>query len=280
VRLEPAASHAALLSGQALRFSAAPVLYLEFEGIETEVECRAAGTSFRFPLAFAAPRGQRLLGVRTGTQDRSHSHDHYCTNRPYSCSGLPGPSGNGPSDYSEEESERLRSEALERVRARLAARANAGAVATAASKYSGKPYRLGSKGPDSFDCSGLMSQALKDAGFPDPVATGTGGGCNRAWNNSDAVAENDVQVDDIIFFDYEGDGVPDHCGIVSGVESGHASTYWHASGKGVNEGNPGQNAKQEGGVWQTYGHYRMGYRRPRGAPTPGECAAPGPCGGE
>lgn len=96
VRLQPSANHATLLAGETLRFLATPVLYLEFESLKVEVECRAAGESIRHALEFMAPVGQRLIGVRGGSSARAESRDGFCPNHPNTCSDLPGPEGNGP----------------------------------------------------------------------------------------------------------------------------------------------------------------------------------------
>lgn len=37
-------------------------------------------------------------------------------------------------------------------------------LAAAARRYIGKPYRWGASGPDAFDCSGLITRALRDVG--------------------------------------------------------------------------------------------------------------------
>lgn len=96
VRLEPAARHAYLPPGRSLRLTAVPLLFLEFAGLDAELECRAAGRTVRFPLKFVAPPGRRLIGVRTGTGQTTSNRDWYCTNKPSTCSDVPGPSGNGP----------------------------------------------------------------------------------------------------------------------------------------------------------------------------------------
>lgn len=91
VRLEPTAGHAYLPTGKALRFTASPVLYLEFERSVAQVECRAAGQLRTFPLEFTAPPGRHLIGVRVGCQHHSHAFDWICTNRPRIVTELFGP---------------------------------------------------------------------------------------------------------------------------------------------------------------------------------------------
>lgn len=96
VRLEPSVSHAYLASRQTLRVIIAPVLYLEFQSLKLDLLCQAAGQEVRFPLEFRAPAGKRLMAVRTGTQYRNQNANWYCTNKPVTCSDLPGGPGNGP----------------------------------------------------------------------------------------------------------------------------------------------------------------------------------------
>ncbi len=105
-RLEPTAGHAYLPMGKSLTFTATPVLYLEFERATVEVECRAAGQLRSFPLAFAAPTGRRLRGVRTGCQHHSHAFDWICTNRPRILLTLFGPDCIG--EYDDEIREMIR----------------------------------------------------------------------------------------------------------------------------------------------------------------------------
>ena len=57
VCLQPSATHAFLLTGETMQFVAAPVLYLEFQSLRTDLECQAAGQSQTFPLEFKAPAG-------------------------------------------------------------------------------------------------------------------------------------------------------------------------------------------------------------------------------
>src|SRR5262249_6997341 len=114
VRLEPAAHHVHLPSGQSLRLVAGPVLYLEFQRLKAELQCRAAGETVRFPLEFQAPKGTRLIGVRLpasgksptsdlqevffqemgsagGATDSTSNSSWYCTNKPkLPCLLMPG----------------------------------------------------------------------------------------------------------------------------------------------------------------------------------------------
>lgn len=73
----------------------------------------------------------------------------------------------------------------------------------------GKPYRLGAKGPNSFDCSGLIYYALKESGNDVPYRTSAG------WRSTDYPTINsvsDMQRGDIICMNghvaiYLGDGM-------------------------------------------------------------------------
>jgi hypothetical protein len=95
VRLEPSAKHAYLPAGKTLQLVAAPVLYLEFQSLKAVLEGRAGGQSARFSLDFQAPADKRLIGVRTATKEYSSASDWYCTNKPDTCTEVPGPQGNG-----------------------------------------------------------------------------------------------------------------------------------------------------------------------------------------
>jgi hypothetical protein len=96
VRLAPGVSHGRLPAGEALELIATPVLYLEFVSLDAEIECSSAGQTVRFPVSFRVPEGLRLIGIRMRTQYRGHNQDWYCTNKPTTCSELPGPEGTGP----------------------------------------------------------------------------------------------------------------------------------------------------------------------------------------
>lgn len=263
VRLEPGVAHAHLSPGEILRFTATPVLYLEFESLEAEIEALAAGRSVRFPVVFKAPSGIRLIGVRSATQERNSSSDSYCTNRPATCSNVPGATGNGPTEKSYEDDPYYQ-DAVQGMN-----------IIKAASGQNGKPY--GGKGPDSFDCSGLVSQGFKDGGLADPNYGSGSGGCHNMWNNLPPADPGQDPLGVVVFFDYEGDGVPDHCAIVSETAGGEVRGFWHSSGKGVNEGNVDQYAKKVDGKWKTYGSFIMGHRKWKRTPTPGQCSAEATC---
>lgn len=81
-----------------------------------------------------------------------------------------------------------------------------------ATKQIGKPYVWGAEGPDSYDCSGLTSQAWADAGHPIPRTS------QEQWKQLQHVDVKDMRPGDlIIYFDdashvamYVGDGAIIH----------------------------------------------------------------------
>jgi PKD repeat protein len=96
VRQQPDVTHAYLQRGEVLDIIARPVLYLEFDSLKVDLECRGAGQSTRFPLEFVAPPGKRLMGIRTATGASCVARDKYCVNNPHICTTCSGPPGNGP----------------------------------------------------------------------------------------------------------------------------------------------------------------------------------------
>jgi hypothetical protein len=96
MRMQPSVTHGYLPSGQMLEIVVAPVLYLEFQSLSTQLQVSAGGQTSSFPLDFKAPAGEQLMGLRTDPDERSVSRDWYCTNKPNTCSNMPGPDGSGP----------------------------------------------------------------------------------------------------------------------------------------------------------------------------------------
>src|SRR5205823_3334288 len=94
--LEPSINHLRVTSQASIRITATPVLYLEFESLSAQMEAKAAGQTTKFPLDFKAPAGMRLIAFRSASTDSTNEDDHYCTNKPTTCSTASGPAGNGP----------------------------------------------------------------------------------------------------------------------------------------------------------------------------------------
>jgi cell wall-associated NlpC family hydrolase len=93
-----------------------------------------------------------------------------------------------------------------------------GAVAAALSKV-GAPYAYGSTGPSSFDCSGLTSWAMRQAGIAIPRTSfaqyGAGG----------AVGKGAIQAGDLVFFDTAGPGASDVGLATSATTAVSATTH-------------------------------------------------------
>jgi cell wall-associated NlpC family hydrolase len=78
----------------------------------------------------------------------------------------------------------------------------------------GKPYVWGAKGPEQFDCSGLVAWLYAQIGIRIPV--GTGG----QWPQMQPVASADLQPGDLVFMDTEGAGRVTHVGMLAGDLNG------------------------------------------------------------
>jgi cell wall-associated NlpC family hydrolase len=76
------------------------------------------------------------------------------------------------------------------------------AVAAAMSKV-GAPYSYGATGPSSFDCSGLTSWAMRQAGISIPRTSFAQHGIGTA------VSKSDIQPGDLVFFNTAGPGASD-----------------------------------------------------------------------
>lgn len=92
----------------------------------------------------------------------------------------------------------------------------------AAREYSGLPYVWGAKGPNAFDCSGLITQAFRDIGYIVPHGT-----------KAQVLVGTEVSVDeaepgDVVFSRFEGSG-PEHVAFVA--EPG--VSYYEAQMSGV-----------------------------------------------
>ncbi|MDR1369976.1 MAG: CapA family protein [Dysgonamonadaceae bacterium] len=93
-------------------------------------------------------------------------------------------------------------------------------------QYLGMPYRRGSKGPNSFDCSGFTHYVYKHFGYR------LGASCREQINEGEKVDKENLKPGDLIFFKgrnskakYTG-----HVGIVISNESGSNLEFIHASG--------------------------------------------------
>lgn len=76
------------------------------------------------------------------------------------------------------------------------------AVSAAMSKV-GSPYSYGSTGPSSFDCSGLTSWAMRQAGISIPRTS------FAQYGTGSAVSRSDIQAGDLVFFNTAGPGASD-----------------------------------------------------------------------
>ena len=75
---------------------------------------------------------------------------------------------------------------------------NADQAAAVALQQIGVPYRYGGSTPKGFDCSGLIYYSYSRVGKNVPRTTGS------LWSGIQPVAENQVQVGDVLFFRIEG----------------------------------------------------------------------------
>ena len=98
----------------------------------------------------------------------------------------------------------------------------ASAVAAAGSKI-GAPYRWGGTGPSSFDCSGLVQWAMRQAGVSLPRTSFAQYGVGRA------VGRSEIRAGDLVFFNTAGPG-PSDVGIATS-----SNTVISATSRGVTE---------------------------------------------
>ncbi len=70
------------------------------------------------------------------------------------------------------------------------------------------PYRYGGSSPSGFDCSGLVQYSYSVVGKRVPRTTG------QLWNATQPVADNDLRVGDVLFFNI--DGKMSHVGLYLG----------------------------------------------------------------
>ena len=263
--LQPAANHVLLDAGSAMSFTVTPILYLEFQLLKAEIEASAAGQTARFPVEFKAPPGKDLIGVRSASTTSSSASDWYCTNKPNTCSNIPGPHGTGPAPSASGE---IGSVAT--VDSNMGIR-----IAEATKNYDKFPYPPTEKDGDDgihLDCSGLVARSFMDNGLPDPRDTpGEGHGCEKMWQSLPRVDR--PRKGDVVFFDIkhkldkDGVKIPDHCGIVIGVTADGKVTIRNATvSKGVRE-----NSLEDRWYGKPLGDYVMGYGRPLSLPVPNTC---------
>ena len=91
------------------------------------------------------------------------------------------------------------------------------ALMAEATKYIGWPYVWGGSSPStSFDCSGFVCWVYTASGVHNlPRTTAQG-----IYNQCAIISPSEAKPGDIIFFDWEPDGYPDHVGIVERCEEG------------------------------------------------------------
>jgi cell wall-associated NlpC family hydrolase len=90
------------------------------------------------------------------------------------------------------------------------------AVAAARTKI-GSPYASGGNGPSSFDCSGLTSWAMRQAGIDLPRTS------YAQYGVGTAVSHGSVQAGDLVFFTTDGPGAS-HVGIATGPSTAISAT--------------------------------------------------------
>lgn len=84
-------------------------------------------------------------------------------------------------------------------------------IVAEARKHLGKPYQWSGKGPDYFDCSGLVQYVFEQFGISLPAPT------TNQVNYGEFVAKSDLQPGDLVFFNDTYDGPnPTHVGIYTG----------------------------------------------------------------
>jgi cell wall-associated NlpC family hydrolase len=92
------------------------------------------------------------------------------------------------------------------------------AVASALTKV-GAPYRAAAAGPDAFDCSGLVSWAMAQAGISVPRSS------FAQFGVGSAVPKGSIQAGDLVFFDTAGSGASDVGLATSATTAVSATTH-------------------------------------------------------
>lgn len=116
------------------------------------------------------------------------------------------------------------------------------AFINAAKSKQGAPYVFGAAGPDKFDCSGLVSWALKQAGSNAPRLTAEG---YRQRYKGTAVGREQLKPGDLVFF---------HSANNRGIGPGKATHVEIYLGNGMTMGtdSPKEGAKIEPINWSTF----------------------------
>lgn len=107
----------------------------------------------------------------------------------------------------------------------------------------GTPYVLGASGPNKFDCSGLVSWALKQAGVKGGRTTARG--LQARYAGSAIKNKSDLKPGDLVFFWY-----PNNRGIPRGKAS-HVEIYL-GNGKTMGTDNPREGARAEKIDWNAF----------------------------
>lgn len=107
----------------------------------------------------------------------------------------------------------------------------------------GKPYVFGAAGPNAFDCSGLVSWALKQAGVSGGRTTARG--LQERYKGSKITRKEDLKPGDLVFF-----WSPNTRGIPKGQAS-HVEIYL-GNGKTMGTDSPKEGAKVEPINWDTF----------------------------
>jgi cell wall-associated NlpC family hydrolase len=117
----------------------------------------------------------------------------------------------------------------------------------------GKPYVWGAKGPEQFDCSGLVAWLYAQIGIRIPV--GTAG----QWPEMQAVTIADLQPGDLVFMDTEGAGRVTHVGMLAGDLDGDGQ--WDM----VHAANPALGVRVDYNIFQSsyYAARIVGFRTAR-----------------
>lgn len=107
----------------------------------------------------------------------------------------------------------------------------------------GTPYVFGAAGPDKFDCSGLVSWALKEAGVSGGRTTARG--LQERYAGSAITKKEDLKPGDLVFF---------HSSNTRGIPKGKAShvEIYLGNGKTMGTDSPKEGAKVEQIDWNTF----------------------------